>query len=232
MNTIYESGEYLSATETWHAEDSEWKAEQISEILAKNNLSPLMLAEIGCGAGEILKHLSNRDELSNTEFYGFDISPQAIELATKNTSKNLNFKLNSLEQIDLDLDVLMAIDVFEHVPDYMGFLETCQSKAKYKIYHIPLDIHVSSVLRNAFVKQRASIGHIHYFTAESAIATLEDTGHEILSYQFTNVGTGLFRKHPSLKRALANIPRYLISVISARLSARLFGGYSLLVLAK
>ena len=126
----------------------------------------------------------------------------------------------------------MAVDVFEHVPDYMGFLEKCRQKADYKIYHIPLDLHVSSVLRNAFITHRYSIGHIHYFTADSALATLRDTGHEIVNYFYTNGAFGVYQEHPSLKKAIANVPRWAISKFSTPFAARLLGGYSLLVLTK
>jgi hypothetical protein len=80
--------------------------------------------------------------------------------------------------------------VFEHVPDYIGFLEKCKPLAKYKIYHIPLDIHVSSVLRGSFVNARYSVGHLHYFSEESALATLKDTGHEIVDCFYTNGAFG------------------------------------------
>jgi hypothetical protein len=114
----------------------------------------------------------------------------------------------------------------------MGFVAKCKSLAAFKIYHIPLDIHVSSVLRNTFEHTRQALGHLHSFTASSAIATLEDTGHTIVDYEYTNGAFGLFRQHPSIKKALANVPRLLLSFFSVPFSARLLGGYSLLVLAK
>jgi hypothetical protein len=117
------------------------------------------------------------------------------------------------------------------VPDYMGFVDKCRQRAKYKIYHIPLDIHVSSVLRNAFIRSRYDIGHIHYFTADSAIATLKDTGHEIIDCVYTDIAFGLFSEHPSFNKAIANVPRWLLSRLSVPFTARLLGGYSLLVLA-
>jgi hypothetical protein len=94
-----------------------------------------------------------------------------------------------------------------------------------------LDLHVSSVLRNSFAQCRYTLGHLHYFTAESAMATLKDAGYDIVDSFYTNAAFGLFREHPSLRRAVANVPRWVCSKISVPLSARLFGGYSLIVLA-
>jgi SAM-dependent methyltransferase len=234
VDNIYNSGKYLDATKSWHAEDAGWKADQIKAILQRNALSPKSIVEIGCGSGAVLDKLSGFAELQGARFEGYDISPQAIEMAMRLGNKRIRFVQDDLCSIDdgNNFDLLLAIDVLEHVPDYMGFVDKCRRKATYKIYHIPLDIHVSSVLRNAFIKSRYTIGHIHYFTADSAIDTLRDTGHEIVDCVYTNLAFGLFREHPSLKKASANVPRWLLSKISVAFAARMFGGYSLLVLAR
>ena len=234
MNNIYTSGEYLKATQTWGAEDSPWKAEQIMQIISKNGLQPKKIAEIGCGAGQILRELSSYAYLKDSEFRGYDISPQAIQLCKNIEGKNIKFFCQDMLSTDRSehFDILLIIDVFEHIPDYMGFIEKCRNRADYKIYHIPLDIHVSSVLRNAFTRNRYTISHLHYFTADSAIATLRDTGHEVVDFLYTNGAIELFKKHPSLKTALANGPRWLFSKFNTAFTARVFGGFSLLVLTK
>jgi SAM-dependent methyltransferase len=234
MEDIYNNGDYLKNTQTWHTEDSPWKADQILKIMAKNHLSPKSVAEIGCGAGGILHELSRKDQLRTTQFSGYDISPQAIKLANKQTSNRVTFHNEDLfASICQDtFDVLLVIDVFEHVPDYMGFLQKCKVKAEYKIFHIPLEIHVSSALRDTFNKPRYAIGHIHYFSAESALATLRDTGHEVVDHCYTNSAIDLFRHHPSIKRAAANIPRWLFSKFSPKIASRVWGGFSLLVVTK
>lgn len=234
MDTIYTSGKYLESTQTWHAEDSPWKAEQLIKIISNNSLHPQSIAEIGCGAGVILDELSKKEYCRDTKFRGYDISPQAIELAKHRENANVRFFQEDLllESNAEHFDVLLAMDVFEHIVDYMGFLEKCRSKADYKIYHIPLDIHVSSVLRNSFLGSRYTLGHLHYFTADSAFATLRDAGHEIVDFFYTNGALELFMQHPSFKTAVANAPRWLFSKFSVPFTARVFGGYSLLVLAK
>jgi SAM-dependent methyltransferase len=236
MSLIYETGKYLEATgNTWHSEDSPWKATQILSVITDNNIIPKKIVEVGCGAGQILVELSKQKYLKDCQFYGYDISPQAIELCPKN-SRNCYFKqqnfLSEESEKNHKFDVLLIIDVFEHVLDYMGFVEQCRSRARYKIFHIPLDIHVSSVARNSFFNTRHSVGHLHYFNADTALATLKDTGHEILDYCYTSGSFGVFSQHPSIKTAIANVPRWLFSKFSIPLSARIFGGYSLLVLTK
>lgn len=234
METIYASREYLKTTQTWHTEDSPWKANQVIRIICNNRLRPKTIAEIGCGAGAIIDELSRKEYLSSAQFCGYDISPQAIEMAEQRATARIRFFREDLlcNANTEHFDVLLVIDVLEHVPDYMGFVEKCRAKAEYKIFHIPLDIHVSSVLRNVIIDARYTVGHLHYFTADSAIATLKDTGHEIVDYFYTNPAFDQFKRHPSMKKAIANGPRWLFSKFSMQFTARAFGGYSLLVLAK
>ena len=228
MSGIYTNGTYLENAPSWNAEDSQWKAVQIRRLLDRNRITPSTVAEIGCGAGVVLLELSK--VFDQTTFKGYDISPQAIDLCKWN--ERAEFFCRDLLAEQSRFDLLLAVDVFEHVPDYLGFLRQCKLKADYKIYHIPLDIHVSSVLRNTFFSQRYTVGHLHYFTADSALATLKDTEHEIIDYFYTDAAFGVFKHHPSLKRAIANVPRWIFSKLSVPFTARMFGGYSLLVLTR
>lgn len=234
MEDIYTSGKYLEVTRSWHAEDSRWKACQVKAMIDANHLQPKSIAEVGCGSGSVLNELSALTDLQSVHFEGYDISPQAIGMARQLGNERIHFVQGDLLSAGADkyFDVLLVIDVFEHVPDYMGFVEKCRGKAEFKVFHIPLDVHVSSVLRNAFIKSRYTIGHIHYFTAESALSTLRDTGHEIVDCVYTNPAFGLFKQHPTFRKAVANVPRWLLSRISVPLTARVLGGYSLLVLTR
>jgi hypothetical protein len=155
-------------------------------------------------------------------------------MAKQNENPRIRYFLEDplSEKSDKYYDILLMIDVFEHVRDYMGFVGSCKAKAKYKIFHIPLELSASAVLRNTLLESRRSVGHLHYFTAESALATLKEMGHEIIDHNFTSGAIDLYQQHPRLKTAIANVPRWLVSKISVPLSARLFGGFSLLVLTR
>jgi cyclopropane fatty-acyl-phospholipid synthase-like methyltransferase len=203
-------------------------------MFEKHQLPVRTIVEIGCGAGGILDVLSRHPALRESRLSGYDLSPQAITLAQRLENPRVDFHCQDfLAQAGLPVaDLLLVIDVFEHVRDYLGFLERCRDKGEYKLYHIPLDVHVSSVARGTFTRERYTVGHLHYFTAESALATLRDTGHEVVDSFYTDGATGLFRQHPSFKTAVANVPRWFISRLSVPWAARLLGGYSLLVLTR
>lgn len=229
--TVYEDGTYLHNNPTWHEEDSPWKAKQIEKILRKNNVDPSTICEVGCGAGEILTCLANGYS-ANVIFSGYEISPQAFEICKKKEKQNLHFLLTDLlDEADASFDVIMAIDVFEHVDDYLGFLRKFQAKGEYKVFHIPLDLSVQTVLRSSpILKGRASVGHIHYFTKETALATLKDTGYEVVDYFYTNGSLELPNR--GWKANLLKLPRKLLFSIHQDLTVRILGGFSLLVLAK
>ena len=122
------------------------------------------------------------------------------------------------------------MDVFEHVEDYFGFIKNCSKKATYKIFHIPLDISVSSVLRNEIINGRKSVGHIHYFMKDTAISTLKDCNLEIIDYIYTAGAVELSNR--KFKTRLLNIPRRIFFKICPDLCVRVFGGYSILVLTR
>lgn len=124
----------------------------------------------------------------------------------------------------------MAIDVFEHVEDYFGFLRSLREKGTYKVFHIPLDLSVQMVLRSSpILRTRSLVGHLHYFTKETALATLKDTGFIIVDYFYTNASE---LPNRGWKADLLKIPRKLGFLIDQDLTARIFGGFSLMVLAK
>jgi 2-polyprenyl-3-methyl-5-hydroxy-6-metoxy-1,4-benzoquinol methylase len=228
---LYQDGRYLELNPTWHAEDSPWKARQVFEMIRRNDLQANSICEIGCGAGEVLNqlHLLLPGPVS---FTGFEISPQAFQLCQAKEKERLHFHLDDLLLLDeAYFDIVLAIDVFEHVEDYFGFLRRLRKKGQFKIFHIPLELSVQTVFRGSpILRQRRSLGHIHYFTKETALAGLIDTGYEILDHFYTSHCIDLPAK--SLKNSFARIPRKIAYQLHRDLAVRMLGGFSLMVLAQ
>jgi hypothetical protein len=230
VSEIYNDGSYLTNNETWHVEDSPWKASQISKIIMKNDIQIDNICEVGCGAGEILRQLSLFDHLSNVKFTGYEVSKDAYSLCMKRASDIISFEFTDILSEDVMYDVALCIDVFEHVEDYIGFLKKLRFKAKYKIFHIPLDLSVSSILRNALVDVRSSVGHLHYFTPSTALETLKDCGYEIIDTMYTPTFADIPAK--KIKTKIAKLPRHILYKVSPKLMSTLLGGCSLMVIAK
>ncbi len=231
MKQIYtkEAGAYLEKNPSWHIEDSPWKADQIIKMIRKNTLQPKSIVEIGCGAGEILNQLHQKLPDQTIQFHGYEIAPDAHQMCLSRKKPRLDFYFEDLLQLDVHYDLLLMIDVFEHVESYFDFIRSAARKATYKIYHIPLDLTVSGIMRNLLMHVRKKVGHIQYFTKDTALATLKDTGQEILDYFYT---PGAAHSNQKLRTKVLNIPRQLLYKMDEDMAVRLLGGYSLLVLAK
>ena len=137
MENIYTNGEYFKRHPTWDVEDSSWKARHVHHMIERNKIGGTRIADIGCGAGGVLSELSRLMD-PNIRYYGFDISPQAIEIARKHSNDNICFKMEDLLSPNNDeyFDILLIMDVVEHIPDHIDFLRKSRTKALYKIFHI------------------------------------------------------------------------------------------------
>jgi len=230
VHGIYDDGRYLSRNPTWHAQDSPWKARQIEKMLRRNAVLPRTVAEVGCGAGEILVQLQKA--FPNSDYFGFEISPQAFALCRERESSRIHFQLKDLTEEEAgDFDVLLAIDVLEHIDDYLGFLRRLRNKARFKIFHIPLDLSLQTLFRvNPVLKQREVVGHLHYFFKDTALATLEYCGYEVIDSFYTPAAIEGARL--SLGARAMKLPRKFMFSINADIAVRILGGYSLLVLAR
>jgi SAM-dependent methyltransferase len=228
--SIYTTGAYAHRHPTWHAEDGEWKATQVLKMLARHRLSLGYVCEVGCGAGEILRQLQLRLP-PQVEFTGFDISPYAIELANKGQTERMEFHCaDFLSALTRRFDLLLCLDVFEHVEDYMGFLRRLRGRASHTVFHIPLDLSVQTVLRaTPLTAVRRSVGHLHYFTKETALAALNDAGFRVEDFFYTPNNVD---RPKSVLARWAKTPRQLAAAINRDLAVRILGGYSLLVLAE
>ena len=230
MHDIYLDGKYKESNPTWHEADAPWKAQQVRGILGDNHVKFQTFAEIGCGTGEILVQLSNA--YPEAEFSGYDISPHAIEMAAERERPKVTFQQKDLlEDSTADFDVVLVADVIEHVEDYIGFTRKVKDLGTMKVFHIPLDLSVQSVLRMwPILGLRESVGHIHYFTKDTALALLEDCGYKIIDWRYT--ASRLELPDQSRSSRLVARPRKWFHGVKPDLAVRVLGGYSLLVLAE
>lgn len=228
MSSLYTSGEYAAKNPDWHLEHSPWKARQLLRMLEKHDLKPGRIAEVGCGAGGILEVL--RGELDpHPQCVGYEISPQAFELAKKRETDGLQFRLGTPTAEDGTYDVVLAMDVLEHVEDYIGFIRSLKPLASSKILHIPLDLSMVSVARPIYLNMaREHVGHLHYFTLETALASVEQAGLRVKDWFLTSVE--LDQGVHGTKRL--QVLRRWVHRWRPHLASRWLGGFSAMVLAE
>jgi len=224
--TIYDDGTYLRNVQTWHAEDSAFKARHVLKAMAKHGIHPATIGEVGCGAGRVLQIVQAKCPVATC--VGWDVSPQAIEMARTFKDAHVTLVCGDILVAAPRYDVLLALDVFEHVPDYLGFLRSLRELAQWHVFHIPLEVTASSALRtHALLRARREVGHLHHFCEATAIATLTDCGYKIVDHWLT--AGALETPAGRLRTRVANSIRRLLPPAWC---ARLFGGYSLLVVCR
>lgn len=231
LEDIYRTGTYQEMAPSWHVEESAGKAEEIARLLRSHQLTPHSICEVGCGAGEVLRQLQLALP-SDCELTGYDISPQAIELARQRENARLHVYLGDFRSDDTDsYDMLLVLDVLEHLEDYFAFLRRLKARGTYKVFFFPLDLSVQSVIRpHGLLHTRDAYAHLHYFTKETAIRALEDTGYEVLDAVYT--ADALNSPTDLLGRRLLKLPRKVAFALNHDLAVHLLGGYRLLVLAR
>jgi len=226
----YQSGDYLKNNPTWDQEDSPWKAKQVVKILHQHHVQPQTVCEVGCGAGAVLGALHVIQP--NVQYTGYDISPDAESFWRPFQQQGIQLHVGDFFQCQQShYDVILLLDVLEHVADPHQFLQDLKPYAPHVVIHFPLDLSALSVLRESpLLYVRRKVGHIHYFSKGLALELLEECGYEIVDAQYT----GAARSAPqrSMKTKCFSYVRQLLSFFQKDIAVRLLGGETLIVLAR
>lgn len=243
---FYTDGQYLKNNPAWHLDDSSWKADSIQRIIERNHISPQTICDVGCGVGEILRLLQQKME-PGAVFLGYDIAPHAIEQARLRENDRLHFKLGDFfQEEDGHFDLLLMIGVLEHFENMFEVLRDIKGRSEYKIFLLPMDLSLASILRDDLVRFRRAAGHLHFFTKNVMFDLLKDLGYEVVDffYVFQPVDTmpwkqarrspGRFLKKlaKEILLGLPKLPGRLLYVFHKDLAVRVFPYWRLLVVAK
>jgi len=225
----YLSDQYALRNPDWDVDDSGWKADLVAKLLADNGIQPDSICEVGCGAGGCLARL--RDHYPGSRLVGYDIAPAAERFWSQFTDRNIEFHLGDFTDHDRDhYDVLLLLDVIEHVADPHAFLMQLRGAAEYYVFHIPLDLSALSILREKpILHVREKVGHIHYFTKNLALALLRECGYHVKAWRYS--GAAETSPQRTITTTLARLPRKLAYWINKDVGVRLLGGETLLSLA-
>lgn len=230
VDVRYTDGTYLKDNRDWGEGDAQWKARQVAGMLTKHNLAPISICDIGCGTGAVLDEL--RGLLPGPpSLTGYEVAPQALDLAPATRRRRIELVCGAYDVDDRSFDLLMSLDVFEHLEDYYGFLRAIRSKAPLAIFHIPIDTAVTSVLRpGPIMKSYQKVGHIQHFTRAAALEALRHSGYEVLDSEHTVPA----REMPAVgvRQQIGRAARIVGAHVNVDLAARLMTGFPLLALCK
>lgn len=226
----YTSDDYIKDNPSWDMEDSPWKAARVHRMIEAAGLSPRSIFEVGCGAGGVLASLAAVYPAADCR--GFEIAGAAARFWAAHKRPNLRFEVTDFLASKAErCEVLLLLDVIEHVADPHAFLSGLRGRADYCLLHIPLDLSALSVARELpLLDSRRKVGHINYFTKNLALELLRETGYEVLRWEYS--GAAFSSPQATWKTRLAAMPRKLAALLGRDFGARLLGGETLFVLAR
>lgn len=227
---FYMGGEYSKYNEDWHDEDGPIKATEIGALLKKNQISFRTCADVGCGTGRVMAILAS---LYDADFFGYEITDIPSE-RTVQQPENVKliigdfFSTSELSSYDL----IMLNDVVEHIPDFFSFLNKVKLYSRYLVIRIPIEINVLHTLTNRHIYNRRRVGHLHYFSKDTALATVEECGLRVVDWQYAFDGLNMPHTSRSFLKLALKIPRLVSLRCFPDLGVRLFGGAGVLILAQ
>lgn len=203
VRNLYITDEYIIKNPSLHEEDSPWKVSKIIplidefiECLSKEEIN---LLDVGGGAGLILNAISTYIEESHgiqVNKFALDLSPAMLEIQKErnpDSKKALNEDIRKTSLGDKEIDLILMIDVLEHVPNPTEALEEVKRISKFAILKVPLEDNLLDRTLNFIKRGRPrqnaieTVGHINVYNFEKLRYQIEKhTGYVLDSY-FTNV---------------------------------------------
>jgi hypothetical protein len=227
---FYTGTEYADNNPTWDIEDTRWKASKITSIIQASDIEPSSICEIGCGSGGILAGL--RESFPACKLSGYDIAPSAARFWPQWEGLDIRLETgNFLTEDHEHYDLLLLIDVLEHLADPHAFLNEIRGRSKYLVVHFPLDLSALSVVRESpLLYVRRKVGHIHYFTKNLALELLKECGYRCIDTRYTQAYSSAPQR--GIAARMFSLLRALIFLVNKDAGVRLLGGETLMVLVE
>jgi len=234
----YINGDYIEYNPTWDIAHAPRKASELTKVMPLNVLQELFaqkryVIEVGCGAGGVIYNFSKLltgHGIRNIPV-GYDISPKAIEMANERYGDSVDFTCSKEITIKKNVAVILLVDVLEHLETPDIFLRSMTTISNYFLIRLPLDKSLWNIALNKLPKLEKELGHIHYFTYQSAITFVNEQGLDVVSYYLTNNFNANYNRKTMTAKIMWPV-RMITSTVSKKLSSLVWGGTSIVMLAK
>jgi SAM-dependent methyltransferase len=151
-------------------------------------LNPDSLLDVGCGEGFVLSKLKN-DKVLPKNVAGIDISDKALKMA-KSALSEVKFEISDVRSLpykDNSFDLLVCLEVLEHITDYKKALrELVRVSNKYLLISVPWEpfFSLANILRG---KNVTLLGkdpqHVNYWSKGKFNKLLVTTGHCVVFHK-------------------------------------------------
>jgi hypothetical protein len=172
QSDVYNDGTYLKNNPDAHVADSFFKFGQMLPLLEKVP-TPDRTFSIRAGVVGHLVSLYFHHRGVDVRTTAADISTGMLDLQKVNNPFVTEIIVGDTVAAfagGARYDLVLAIDVFEHMPDYRPALEAIRNGSTWLVCNMPIERNLFDLLRNIYMKDRyyseqtRSIGHLHFFS--------------------------------------------------------------------
>jgi SAM-dependent methyltransferase len=150
----------------------------LKKLFSATMQSDVQIAEVGSGNGLVQRQIE--DELGKT-VDGFDLNVDALEQNVVNKSKVYCYDITEKkEQLKEKYDVVLMMDVLEHITDQDVFLDATKFLLKsngYLVINVP-------AFQSLYSNYDKSVGHIRRYAAPQLIAVLQQNGFKCTKWTY------------------------------------------------
>lgn len=239
---FYLSDEYIRKNPSLHVQDSPWKVSKIipslDDFIHYFNYE-IKILDVGGGAGLILKDISTYIENIYdiiVSKYALDLSPGMLKIQKLNNPgiiKSLNEDICNTSLADKEIDLILLIDVLEHIPNPIIALEEMKRISRFIIFKVPLEDNLCNRIWNFGMRDKPrkyaieKIGHIKLYNFITLKYQIKKHIGLIINYTFTNVfdyilNSEHYNKKMSLLSKMYNLLGSFMFRISPKLCSLLF----------
>lgn len=183
---IYSSGEYIELNPSLHNEDSFFKFSNIKDVLQKSGILEFnvkyKILDIGGGNGQVGKYFCEYliEKGIDFEFDALDLSEDMLKIQKLNNQYLSRTYSGELDLVPECYDIILLIDVIEHIEEYNSFLNKLNFKTSHVIFNIPIEKNIFDRLRNYYLRngyyleQYRTLGHVNFYSYSSSVQLLRN----------------------------------------------------------
>ena len=198
---MYSDGSYFADCGR-HASDAAFKANNFIRLFRRNRewgiSSVQSYVDVGCGSGDATRLVADalrREGVTLKAAKGYDVSPHVQRVLQAGIQFVREDFCSSTETADL----VTMFDVFEHIPDPIGFLNAIGRKCKIVGLHVPLENSWNVATRGLFREKLLHSGHLVFLDIAQVLNLLASSGLRVIDYEYTFAVHGMPKPQLSFK---------------------------------
>jgi SAM-dependent methyltransferase len=171
----------------WLSHNARERVNSIQYLLRKNAIDPQSILDLGCGTGETIREMQNRE--IGESFVGIDYSEEAIKLHDNFSDNVISFTADIVHDnfsLGQSFDLGLLVHVLQHLKDPDACLRNIlkQVNMSYLIIEVPMeDLILNKLPQYMGWREANPAKSLQFFNVKTLNNLLSENGLEILDYR-------------------------------------------------